>query len=95
MPKRVREPIQVYLTDAERGELDRLAAEMGISRSEVLRRGVASLEPGTKASGPLADLVADGLAQPAALEGGEPPTGQPVAPLADLLVELRTDRGDR
>jgi hypothetical protein len=38
----VREPIQVYLTAEERGELDRLANVHGISRAEVLRRGIRS-----------------------------------------------------
>ena len=95
MPKRVREPIQVYLTDEERAELDRLAGAMGVSRSEVLRRGVAALEPRASAAGPLAELAARGLATPASLEGGEPPAGKPLALLADLLAELRADRGDR
>ncbi|HEX9730095.1 MAG TPA: ribbon-helix-helix protein, CopG family [Gemmatimonadales bacterium] len=36
----VREPLQVYLTADERALLDRLAAEYGISRAEVLRRGI-------------------------------------------------------
>jgi hypothetical protein len=44
MPKRhrseVREPLQVYLSPDERGLLDRLAADQGISRAEVLRRGI-------------------------------------------------------
>jgi hypothetical protein len=38
----VREPIQVYLTAEERTELDRLASDEGISRAEVLRRGIRS-----------------------------------------------------
>ena len=42
-PKRVREPIQVYLTGAERATLDRLAREMGVSRAEVLRRGLLAV----------------------------------------------------
>jgi hypothetical protein len=41
--KRVREPIQVYLTGAERTTLDRLARELGVSRAEVLRRGIEML----------------------------------------------------
>jgi len=44
MPKRaarrVREPIQVYLDADERALLDRVAAESGLSRAEVLRRGL-------------------------------------------------------
>lgn len=95
MAKRIREPIQVYLTEEERAKLDRLAAEMGVSRSEALRRGVAALAPTTLATGPLADLVDEGLATPARLPRGEPPACRPVAPLADLLAELRADRDNR
>ncbi|HEX9630930.1 MAG TPA: ribbon-helix-helix protein, CopG family [Gemmatimonadales bacterium] len=44
MPKkparRVREPIQVYLDADERALLDRVASETGLSRAEVLRRGL-------------------------------------------------------
>lgn len=42
-PKRdrsVREPIQVYLDRDERSVLDRLAEETGLSRAEILRRGL-------------------------------------------------------
>ncbi len=95
MPKRVREPIQVYLTDKERAELDSLAATLGVSRSEVLRRGVAALEPMGPAVGPLAGLVTDGLLTPARLVGGPLPEGRPVAPLSELLGELDADREDR
>ena len=38
----VREPLQVYLTTGERETLDRLARQAGISRAEVLRRGLKS-----------------------------------------------------
>ena len=38
----VREPLQVYLTTAEREQLDRLAQQAGLSRAEVLRRGLRS-----------------------------------------------------
>ncbi len=95
MVKRIREPIQVYLTEDERTELDGLAAAMGVSRSEALRRGVAALAPTTLATGPLADLADEGLATPARLESGEPPARRPGAPLCDLLDELRADRDDR
>ena len=37
---RVREPIQIYLTEQERGLLDRVAGAAGLSRAEVLRRGL-------------------------------------------------------
>jgi hypothetical protein len=36
----VREPIQVYLTQADRELLDRASAAAGLSRAEVLRRGL-------------------------------------------------------
>lgn len=39
-PKVVREPIQVYLDRGERAILDRVAGETGLSRTEVLRRGL-------------------------------------------------------
>lgn len=37
---RVREPIQVYIGADERHLLDALAAETGLSRAEILRRGL-------------------------------------------------------
>lgn len=49
--RRVREPIQVYLDTDERALLDRVAAETGLSRAEVLRRGLrqyAADRPGTR-----------------------------------------------
>jgi len=44
-PKRtraVREPLQVYLSRDDRDLLDRLAGEAGLSRAEILRRGLRS-----------------------------------------------------
>jgi hypothetical protein len=38
----VREPIQVYLDRDERTILDRVAQQEGVSRAEVLRRGLRS-----------------------------------------------------
>lgn len=38
--KAVREPIQVYLTEDDRELLDRAAKQSGMSRAEVLRRGL-------------------------------------------------------
>lgn len=40
--KLVREPIQVYLGPDERRLLDELARAAGVSRAEVLRRGIRS-----------------------------------------------------
>lgn len=39
-PETVREPIQVYLTIDDRALLDRASAASGLSRAEVLRRGL-------------------------------------------------------
>lgn len=39
-PDTVREPIQVYLTGDDRALLDRAALVAGLSRAEVLRRGL-------------------------------------------------------
>lgn len=97
MPDRVREPIQTYLTPGERRELDRVAAELGVSRSEVLRRGIEALA-GRRYDGPLRELAAEGLITPpmsGGSESGGPPPSRPVARLEELLDELARDRRDR
>ena len=92
----VREPIQVYLSTAERDRLDWLASNLGVSRSAVLRRGLEVLaqveRPGDAA---LADLVRRGWITPPLMTGGPAPAGEPTAPLAELLAELDQDRADR
>ncbi len=94
MAKQVREPIQVYLTDQERAQLDRAAKRMGVSRSEVLRRGIESIAE-RPLSGLLRDISAEGYVRPATVPPGEPPPSCPVAPLDTLLSELDADRQDR
>ena len=94
MVKHVREPIQVYLSSEERAELDRAAEELGVSRSEVLRRGVEAVRS-RPLSGLLRDVAADGLVTPATIGPGDPPPSKPVASLAELLCELDEDRGNR
>ncbi|HSH45410.1 MAG TPA: hypothetical protein VK966_06125 [Longimicrobiales bacterium] len=91
---RVREPIQTYLTAAERAELDRVARELGVSRSEALRRGIETLA-GVHYDSRLRELAAAGLVTPPSVGPGEPPPSRPVAPLCDLLAELEADRADR
>ena len=94
MASLVREPIQVYLTQSERAELDRTASELGVSRSEVLRRGVRALTtPGYV--GELRDLIDGGGVTPAAAPPGAPPPTLPVAPLAEVLRGLTSDRNER
>lgn len=39
-PKRVREPVQVYLETDDKALLDQLAEETSLSRAELLRRGL-------------------------------------------------------
>ena len=39
----MREPVQVYLTRDEKALLDRLSTETGVSRAELLRRGLREL----------------------------------------------------
>lgn len=41
---RVREPVQVYLDSADRDRLERLREQLGATKSEALRRGLAALE---------------------------------------------------
>jgi hypothetical protein len=89
----VREPIQVYLTADERAELDGAARNMGVSRSEVLRRGIG-LAGGAAYAGPLRDLAEDGYLTPAATGPGTPPPSAPVARLRKILAELEADRGE-
>jgi hypothetical protein len=89
---RVREPIQVYLSAEERAELDRVAREQGVSRSEALRRALLAH---SGAAAPTLDLDRTGHITPASAPGGGPPPRKPVAPLDELLVELADDRSDR
>jgi hypothetical protein len=42
-PDRVREPVQVYLDQQDRALLESLARETGLSRAELIRRGLRRL----------------------------------------------------
>lgn len=42
--RRVSEPVQVYLDRPQRRRLEQLAAELGLSKSDVVRRGLEALE---------------------------------------------------
>ena len=94
MTARVREPIQVYLSTAERERLDRVAGELGVSRSEVLRRGLERIAQRERDTA-IADLVRRGRLRPPLIRSGPVPQGEPVAPLAELLKELEEIRSDR
>jgi hypothetical protein len=43
-PKRVSEPVQVYLSPPDRQRLDWLTGQLGASKSDVLRRALVALE---------------------------------------------------
>jgi hypothetical protein len=43
-PRRVAEPVQVYLAKPDRERLERLAATLDATKSDVLRRGLEALE---------------------------------------------------
>lgn len=57
MPKRkphraaVREPVQVYLAPDDRKLLDSLARSTGLSRAEILRRGIRSFAASARGGG--------------------------------------------
>ncbi len=57
-PRKVREPIQVYLTADERALLDQAARDTGHSRAEILRRGLRSfLAHEASESGPMLSFL--------------------------------------
>lgn len=43
-PKRVSEPVQVYLDRDDQRRLERLARQLDTSKSEILRKGIGALE---------------------------------------------------
>jgi len=52
-PKVVKEPVQVYLDRDDRAILDRASAAAGLSRAEVLRRGLRSFAAQQQGIGPM------------------------------------------
>ena len=61
-PRRVREPVQVYLAPDDRDLLDRLAADSGLSRAEILRRGIRSYAAAQAGPSPMLQFAAEGSA---------------------------------
>jgi hypothetical protein len=65
MPKRaprpaaVREPVQVYLAPDDRDLLNRLAEETGLSKAEILRRGVRSFAREQRGASPMLRFIAE------------------------------------
>ena len=66
--RRVAEPVQVYLDPPDRERLERLAARLDATKSDVLRQGLVALEaqtaraaPGTTTATPLPTFAGEGL----------------------------------
>ncbi|GMV11530.1 MAG: hypothetical protein AMXMBFR55_32640 [Gemmatimonadota bacterium] len=58
-PKRVREPVQVYLEADDSALLSRLAEETGLSKAEILRRGLRGFATQHGSGSPMLRFVAD------------------------------------
>ena len=73
-PKRlaVKEPVQVYLTAPDRNLLDRIAKTTGLSRAEVLRRGLKRMGAEVLAEESSVLRLLQELADPASLPAGSP-----------------------
>ena len=67
-PMMVREPVQAYLAPDDSALLARLAAETGLAKAEVLRRGIRSFAAEQAGPSPMLRFVAEeaGGAWPAA-----------------------------
>lgn len=55
----VREPVQVYLGADDRDLLNRLVEETGLSKAEILRRGVRSFAREQQGGSPMLRFIAD------------------------------------
>lgn len=55
----VREPVQVYLASDDRDLLSRLAEETGLSKAEILRRGMRSFAREQGGTSPMLRFVAE------------------------------------
>ena len=95
MAKTVREPIQVYLTPEEREQLDRAARALGVSRSEVLRRGISAVGTSHPGHGVLRDLAHEGYVTPPLAPPGAVPPRARTTPFDRLMRDLDEDRRDR
>lgn len=92
----MKEPVQVYLTGPDRSLLDRVAKAAGLSRAEVLRRGLQRMGAEVLApQSPMLKLLQE-LSGPAS-----PPAGNALAP-SDiaanhdaLLAEWERERWSR
>lgn len=71
-PKRVAEPLQVYLDAPERMRLDRLAQRLGATKSDVVRSALEALERSlpTGPQLPYEQVIAIGAEAPASTDPG-------------------------
>ena len=71
-PASVREPVQVYLAADDRDLLNRLAEETGLSKAEILRRGVRSFAREQRGESPMlrfvSQITAEGWPDAAAVD---------------------------
>lgn len=61
-PASVREPVQVYLAPDDRDLLNRLTAETGLTKAEILRRGMRSFAREQGGASPMLRFVAESAA---------------------------------
>ena len=59
----VREPVQVYLAPDDRDLLNRLVDETGLSKAEILRRGVRSFAREHRVTSPMLKFAMEGDAE--------------------------------
>jgi hypothetical protein len=63
-PRMVREPVQVYLAPDDSELLSRLTTETGLSKAEILRRGIRSFAAESGARSPMLDFLAESAKGP-------------------------------
>jgi hypothetical protein len=58
-PASVREPVQVYLAPDDRDLLNRLVAETGLTKAEILRRGMRSFAREQSGTSPMLRFISE------------------------------------
>ena len=61
-PASVREPVQVYLSQDDRDLLNRLVAETGLTKAEILRQGMRSFAREQDGASPMLRFIAESAA---------------------------------
>ena len=59
-PRKVREPVQVYLAPDDQDLLARLVGETGLSKAEILRRGIRSYAAEQQGNSPMLRFLEEG-----------------------------------